>query len=136
MSKKSLKSYQQFCSKIEACPATITARLSEQFPHDRIDFTRLLHAQIGIAGEAGELADALKKWMVYGQDLDLENLKEECGDLLYYLTIMIDELGESIKSIAERNRAKLEQRYPEGEFSEKAAFDRADKSAEVFTDKD
>ncbi len=37
---------------------------------------RLLHSVMGISTEAGELTEALKKFIFFGKDLDLINLKE------------------------------------------------------------
>ena len=46
--------------------------------------TALLHGCIGLAGEAGELAEALSKWLDDGQALDRINLIEELGDCGWY----------------------------------------------------
>lgn len=42
-----------------------------------------LHMAIGISGEAGELLDAIKKATIYRKPLDIANVREECGDLLF-----------------------------------------------------
>lgn len=44
---------------------------------------RLIHAILGIAGETGELTDVVKKHILYNKPLDVVNVKEECGDLLF-----------------------------------------------------
>jgi NTP pyrophosphatase (non-canonical NTP hydrolase) len=89
--------------------------------------SRLLHASLGICGEGGELADAIKKNVYYEKDLDLENVLEECGDLLFYIQAMLDECGYTIEQAVEHNIAKLNKRYPQG-YSNKAAQERADKA--------
>lgn len=78
---------------------------------------RLLHAGIGMATEAGEFLDALKKHIFYGKELDRVNLKEEMGDLFWYLAIACDELGVEFEPLMETNIAKLKARYGE-KFSE------------------
>lgn len=78
---------------------------------------RLLHAGIGMATEAGEFLDALKKHIFYGKDLDRVNLKEELGDLFWYMAIACDELDIEFEPIMERNIEKLRARYGE-KFSE------------------
>lgn len=83
---------------------------------------RLLHAGIGLTTESGEFLDALKKHIFYGKELDRVNLKEEIGDLFWYLAIACDELGVEFEPIMERNIEKLKARYGE-KFSE----DRANK---------
>jgi NTP pyrophosphatase (non-canonical NTP hydrolase) len=74
--------------------------------NEQPNMMRLEHALMGIVTEAGELMDQLKKHIVYGKELDLVNLAEECGDVFWYLA----ELESSIKKT---NIAKLKARYPE-----------------------
>jgi len=74
---------------------------------------RLLHAGIGIATESGEFLDALKKHIFYGKALDRTNLKEELGDLLWYIAIAMDELGTDFDEVQAVNIAKLTARYPD-----------------------
>jgi phosphoribosyl-ATP pyrophosphohydrolase len=93
---------------------------------DNAGLLRLIHASIGMSGEAGEIVDALKKVMMYGSRLDIENLKEECGDVLWYMAIMLDALGSSFEEVMQMNADKLAKRYPNG-FNEKDAIARADK---------
>ncbi len=89
---------------------------------------RLLHASMGIAGEGGEVADAIKKVIFYGKKLDAVNLAEECGDLFWYIAVACDELGIDFEKVMEMNIAKLRARYGE-KFTEHAAANR-DKQAE------
>lgn len=87
---------------------------------------RILHGAIGISGEAGELMDSLKKVLMYGKPLDKEHLKEECGDLLWYMSILLHEIGSDFEQVMQKNIDKLSKRYPEG-FTEKDAIERKDK---------
>ena len=48
--------------------------------------TRLNHGVVGIVTEAGELIEAM-------QNDDMVNVKEETGDILWYLAILMDELS-------------------------------------------
>jgi NTP pyrophosphatase (non-canonical NTP hydrolase) len=88
---------------------------------------RLLHASIGMSGETGEILDNLKKTMMYGKELNVENLKEECGDVLWYMSVMLDSLGSSFEEVMQMNVDKLAKRYPAGKFTEKDAIERKDK---------
>ena len=45
-----------------------------------------LHMYMGVAGELGELLDAIKKNVIYGKPLDTKNVLEECGDIMFYTT--------------------------------------------------
>lgn len=80
----------------------------------------LLHYALGIVTEAGEIADALKKALIYGKELDEVNLLEEVGDLQWYEARLLDTLGFTFAQARERNIAKLRLRYPDG-FSERDA---------------
>ena len=81
---------------------------------------RILHAAIGCVTESGEMIDAIKKSMYYGKELDVVNLKEEAGDILWYLAILFDALGTDFETEMTRVINKLKVRYPE-KFTEQAA---------------
>lgn len=90
---------------------------------------QLLHAVLGIQTESGELTDNLKKHIFYGKPLDVANLKEECGDLLWYISLLLDWLDCSYEEIMLLNIEKLQIRYPE-KFSKHNAINRDLKSEE------
>lgn len=84
---------------------------------------RIEHAIDGCVTEAGELQDALKKAKYYGKPLDIVNLKEEAGDLLYYLAILFDEINTDFETEMGRVINKLKVRYP-SKFDATLAQDR------------
>lgn len=88
-------------------------------PHGSIT-SRLQHAIDGTVTESGEMVDALKKHRFYGKELDYVNLKEEAGDLLWYVAILIDELGTTFEEVMDINIDKLKARYPEKFTNERA----------------
>ena len=92
---------------------------------------KLLHASIGISGEAGEISSAIEKWLWYGQHLDETNLKEEMGDLMWYLAEMCNALGYQLEEIMEANIRKLKKRYPEKYTDERALEKNRDRQAEA-----
>ena len=85
-----------------------------------------LHMAIGISGEAGELLDSIKKTTIYRKPLDIANIVEECGDLLFYISGMLDSIGVDIESAMSANVSKLSIRYGKS-YSDKSAIERADK---------
>lgn len=87
----------------------------------------LIHMGIGIAGEAGELLDAVKKHSIYQKSLDRENVIEELGDLEFYLEGLRQGIGVSRDAVLEYNREKLSKRYHQGTYSDQQAQERADK---------
>lgn len=84
-----------------------------------------LHAVMGLVTESGELMDAVKKHIIYGAELDMVNVKEELGDLFWYVAMLIRELGgaEMYSEIQTTNIKKLEARFG-GKFSEFRAMNR------------
>ena len=78
------------------------------------DPIRLATAGLGVAGEAGELAGAIKKHLSHGHDLDKEHIKEEIGDVLWYLAEIAAALDMTLEEVAIANIAKLKRRYPDG----------------------
>lgn len=90
----------------------------------------LLHAALGLTGEAGEFADCIKKHWVYGQPLDRENAIEEIGDVMWFIALASNALGVGMDEVAARNIEKLRKRYPAKYQDELAAF-RADKQMTI-----
>lgn len=86
----------------------------------------LLHMAIGIAGEAGELLDAIKKHAIYQKPIDIVHVVEELGDIEFYMEGLRDGLSLSREHVLEKNQAKLTKRYGE-KYSNEAAQARADK---------
>ena len=87
----------------------------------------LLHMVIGASGEVGELVDAIKKHVIYQKPLDVENVKEELGDLLFYMSNLMQSVGLSFEEVLQHNVNKLSVRYSKGSYSNAQAQERADK---------
>ena len=66
---------------------------------------------IGLAGEAGEVLEHVKKWIFHGRVLDRDAIKKEIGDAIWYAFAFGRALGFSPEEILEANVAKLEARY-------------------------
>lgn len=84
----------------------------------------LVHAALGIAGEAGEIADYIKKVAFNGKPLDIDHLIEEIGDQMWYLNLLVTSLGCSWSHVLQVNVAKLEARYPQGKFEADRSLNR------------
>ena len=93
------------------------------------DRAHLLHMAVGVSGEAGELLDAVKKYVIYNKRLDRVNLVEEIGDIEFYLEGVRQVTGITREETIEANIAKLGERYKGFQYSDQAAQDRADKAA-------
>lgn len=88
----------------------------------------LVHMVIGIAGEAGELMDAIKKQTIYRKPLDRENVIEELGDLEFYMEGLRQGIGATREECLAHNVAKLSKRYASLQYSDTSAQARADKN--------
>lgn len=80
---------------------------------NNIEILRLLHASMGLQTEAAEFTDNLKAHIFYGKHYDKVNIKEEFGDVLWYLAIAFNELGWEFEEVANLVIAKLRVRYPQ-----------------------
>lgn len=87
----------------------------------------LLHSALGLAGEVGELTDTIKRKFVYGQELDVDNIKEELGDILWFVALCADAVNLNMGDIAKANIDKLACRYP-GTYTDHHAAQRLDKA--------
>jgi NTP pyrophosphatase (non-canonical NTP hydrolase) len=73
-----------------------------------------------LAGESGEFVDLMKKHLYHGHHLDVEAVKSEMGDILWYLSSLAVALGVDLGDVAEINVDKLKSRYPNGFDSERS----------------
>ena len=74
----------------------------------------LWYPALGLCGEAGEVAEKIKKLHrdsngVVSYDKRLE-IKKELGDVLWYISNLASELGLSLEEVAELNIQKLHDR--------------------------
>lgn len=78
---------------------------------------------LGMVTEVGELADAYKRTLAYGKSLDLTNVKEEVGDLMWYVVNFCRMTGIDMEDALGINIDKLRVRFPE-KFSQEHALNR------------
>lgn len=81
--------------------------------HSTADLTLAVHG-LGIAGEAGEVADYLKKVVGHSHELDTLKVAKEIGDVLWYVALLADDIGLTLAEVATMNIEKLRARYPDG----------------------
>lgn len=95
-----------------------TDRLVNAIEHGRDsgikDTGDLLLACLGIAGEAGETIDIVKKHIFHQKPLDTEHLKKELGDIMWYIALFADAMGWDVEDVMRTNIAKLNKRYQHG----------------------
>jgi NTP pyrophosphatase (non-canonical NTP hydrolase) len=84
--------------------------------------TGLAYPALGIAGEAGEVADKVKKlWRNKNvsegsqlTEIDALALEQELGDVLWYISALARRIGSSLEEVAEENMRKLRDRKARG----------------------
>ena len=80
----------------------------------------LLYLTLGLCGEAGEVAEKVKKIMRdEGGILTHSNthaLMLECSDVLWYISELVNKLGYNLDQVADKNLEKLENRKENGKL--------------------
>jgi NTP pyrophosphatase (non-canonical NTP hydrolase) len=87
----------------------------------RTDFNTDIHGNLwlyyalGLVGEAGEIAEKIKKaYRDNGGQMDQELMKKELGDVLWYLAMLSEKMGFTLEDVAQTNIIKLEDRMKRG----------------------
>jgi NTP pyrophosphatase (non-canonical NTP hydrolase) len=84
--------------------------------------SNLVYPALGLAGEAGEVVDKVKKyWRNEGKtagksltETERHSLILELGDVLWYVSALSEELGVALDTVAELNIKKLVDRRARG----------------------
>jgi NTP pyrophosphatase (non-canonical NTP hydrolase) len=121
---KAKAEYSHMVSVLAKPGAVIAASLTAEMAH-------LIHMAIGVAGEAGELLDAVKKAAIYLKPIDRMNVVEELGDLEFYMEGLRQGLDITREEVLRYNVNKLSTRYKGLKYSDTAAQQRADKAEET-----
>lgn len=67
--------------------------------HKAITTPRIRHGLIGLDTEIGELWDAYKKHWFYHKPLDMQNVYEEIGDIIWYKELLEDCTGDKLDNL-------------------------------------
>ena len=76
--------------------------------------TRQVENILGLVGEAGEVAEKLKKSLRDGAVLDKEGMIKELGDVLFYVAACANFYGSTLEKVANLNMKKLNSRKERG----------------------
>ena len=74
----------------------------------------LINGCLGLAGEAGEVCDIVKKYVFQGHNLETQRIVDELSDVLWYVALTATAISWDLNDIMEMNIEKLKKRYPEG----------------------
>lgn len=78
---------------------------------------RVIYPALGLAGEAGEAVDKVKKFMRGDYELDDEHRRAialEIGDVLWYCATLAHDLGYTLEDVGRMNCEKLRSRKRRG----------------------
>ncbi|MFZ3057784.1 MAG: nucleoside triphosphate pyrophosphohydrolase family protein [Minisyncoccales bacterium] len=93
------------------------ARKTAIYPNKNNNF---IYPTLGLAGEAGEVAEKIKKVIRDGNGIVSEEKKEEItkelGDVLWYVANLAKELGVTLEDVAQKNLLKLQSRQQRNEL--------------------
>ena len=94
------------------------ARLTAQYPNLG---SNNIYPTLGLVGEAGEVAEKVKKVIrdkkgIFDKE-SKEGIKKELGDVLWYLSNLCDEFKFSLDEVALQNLEKLRLRSSTGNIS-------------------
>jgi NTP pyrophosphatase (non-canonical NTP hydrolase) len=94
-------------------------RFYSQFVEDKV-FTkgrdRLVENTLGLTGEAGEVAEKIKKLFRDSSKFSDEEVLKELGDVLFYVTALSNIFGGNLRKTMEMNMAKLNDREQRGKL--------------------
>lgn len=93
--------------------------------YDLSDNDQLVNAVMGLTGEAGELANEVKKFMFQGHDFDKKKIISEGSDILWYIALLCQSINVDMEDMAQFNIDKLLKRYPEA-FATSQSIERMD----------
>jgi NTP pyrophosphatase (non-canonical NTP hydrolase) len=129
MAKLTFEEYRQFVDSITSDTSkqytTFLHRLadleqSDAHIDDNVNIPRLITAAFGMMAEGGEFGDIVKKILFQGKEITPElrdKLIKELGDVAWYWANACTALNVSPNEVIQRNKNKLLERFPGGEFS-------------------
>ena len=95
-------------------------KLAERTINNQLTFKeKEYHALHGMSGEIGEIHSIYQK-AYQGHRIDIDHVKKELGDLLWFIAEYCTANGWNMEEIAQMNIDKLRARYPEGFSVEKS----------------
>jgi NTP pyrophosphatase (non-canonical NTP hydrolase) len=78
---------------------------------------QILYPALGLAGEAGEVANKVKKLIRDGYEKNKDyrtEISAELGDVLWYIAVLASDIGIELSDIATNNIIKLKDRQARG----------------------
>jgi NTP pyrophosphatase (non-canonical NTP hydrolase) len=80
------------------------------------DQDRLVENTLGLVGEAGEVAEKIKKLIRDNNKYANEEIMKELGDVVFYATALANIYGRGLQEVLELNIQKLDDRQKRGKL--------------------
>ena len=77
---------------------------------------RLVENTLGLVGEAGEVAEKIKKLIRDSSRFQNEEIMKELGDVVFYATALANIYGRGLQEVLELNIQKLDDRQKRGKL--------------------
>jgi len=94
------------------------------------EYLKKIYIAMDITISASNLLDLIKKYVVYGKEIDIKNIIEELGDMEFYMEGLRKAFNITREDTLIENIKKLGTRYGQGKYSDLDAQVRADKIGE------
>ncbi len=82
----------------------------------------VMNGMLGLAGECGECCDLVKKNFYQDGRQIRDDIKDELGDVLWYISEAASGFGLTLEEIAQHNIEKLKKRYPDGFEAQRSLY--------------
>jgi NTP pyrophosphatase (non-canonical NTP hydrolase) len=125
--KQGLEEHQVPLAQSLLCQPNSTEEVLRTYMGEDTWVDKLTLGALGLAGEAGEVVDAIKKWSDSATLAGPGGVAAGTGDVLWYLVLIGSVFGWELEQMVEANVVKLRRRYPEG--GEGACHGERDKGA-------
>jgi len=77
---------------------------------------RLYENTLGLVGEAGEVAEKMKKLLRDSSRFTNEEIMKELGDVVFYATALANIYGKGLREVIDLNMKKLDDRQKRGKL--------------------
>lgn len=96
----------------------VTEMFKTDAPEDYTERFGIAHAAVGVAGEAGEVVDLIKKSIFTGKKMYIDEIIKELGDLEFYLEALRQQLHITRDEVLNANWKKLSERHGDNDIED------------------
>lgn len=90
-------------------------RLALRTWNNEDDALGLMYLGGKLCAESGETMQLIAKWIMHGKEYPLDDMRQELGDIMWYVSVLASVHDLTLGEIMHANIAKLIQRHPNGD---------------------